>query len=257
MYDTTLRRGVAVTTAPGQAEPSAVALSVLSGVLWISRGMLAWSGERYSTSPNAAPPLPPDLVGQTAVVVGDGPVGSEIARLLEAVSIRTVDVACTRGGDGLIDGIRDLRELDEVLTDCDWLILACRPGEATWRLIDAHRLRRLAVGAGLVNVAHANIVDEQELADALASGRLAGAYLDVCEPWQPSTTSPLRGLPNVIIGSHNCSTFLGIGESGPETFLRNLAAYVRGEPLQNLADRRLPSELSRFADLTATAIPGR
>src|SRR5439155_17616279 len=91
----------------------------------------------------------------------------------------------------------------EVLPGADWLVLACPLTARTHGMVDAYALRLLPAGAQLVNVSRGEIVDEAALIEALRSGRLAGAFLDVFahEPLTPE--SPLWTLPNVIATPHS------------------------------------------------------
>jgi phosphoglycerate dehydrogenase-like enzyme len=102
-------------------------------------------------------------------------------------------------------------------------------------MVDAEALRRLPAGAQLVNVSRGEIVDEAALIDALRSGRLAGAFLDVFahEPLAPD--SPLWTLPNVIATPHSAGLSDGNAARVRRMFLDNLRRWLAGEPLQHLA----------------------
>jgi len=116
-------------------------------------------------------------------------------------------------------------------------VLACPLTEQTRRLVDARRLALLPRGAGLVNIARGEIVDEAALIEALTRGHLLGAYLDVFaqEPLPPE--SPLWALPHVLMTPHSASASLGTRRRGAELFLRNLRAYLEGAPLESEVPR--------------------
>ena len=84
-----------------------------------------------------------------------------------------------------------------------------------------------------MNVGRGELVDEKALTDALASGALAGAGLDVFEVEPLPETSRLWDLPNVIITPHSSGTSVGNLHRATEIFVDNLGRYVRGEPLRN------------------------
>ena len=84
-----------------------------------------------------------------------------------------------------------------------------------------------------VNVGRGELVDQDALTDALASGRLAGAGLDVFDPEPLSPDSALWDLPNVIISPHNSGSSNGTSTRVAEIFLDNLGRFTRGEPLRN------------------------
>lgn len=234
MYQASLRRGVRVTTSSGaNAEP--IAQTVLWATLSFARPTLHWAAARARRewAPLTAGDLPPDLTGQTAVIVGTGPVGRAIARLLKVVGLRTIGVR--RSADALepFDETTTYGRLDALLPHADWLVIACPLSKTTQNLIDARRLALLPAGARLINVARGEIVDERALADALEAGKLAGAYLDVFAAEPLPQDSRLWTMPNVIVTPHNCSASAGNAPRGVEIFLRNLEAYLRGEPLEN------------------------
>ena len=179
--------------------------------------------------------LPRDLTGQTAVIVGWGPVGQEIGRLLQALGLSLVVVR--RAAAAPSPGTRTVAgtDLHEVLPFADWLVLACPLTERTEGLIGAPELALLPPHCGIVNVARGEVIDEDALIDALRTERILGAYLDVFAHEPLSADSALWDLPNVIATPHSA----GFSEANEERvagmFLDNLARWTRGEALANLA----------------------
>ena len=92
-------------------------------------------------------------------------------------------------------------------------------------------------GAVLINIARGQLVDEPALIDALRSGHLGGAALDVFATEPLPADSPLWGLPNVLVTPHSMSTALGENEALVEAFCDNLRRYLAGEALRNVFDR--------------------
>ena len=92
-------------------------------------------------------------------------------------------------------------------------------------------------GAVLINIARGQLVDEPALIDALRSGHLGGAALDVFATEPLPADSPLWGLPNVLVTPHSMSTALGENEALVELFCDNLRRYLAGEALRNVFDR--------------------
>jgi phosphoglycerate dehydrogenase-like enzyme len=233
-YQPSLRRGIRITTAAGtNAEP--VALNALTGLLMLSRGFPHWiaAQQRRAWAPLQAADLPRELRGQTALVVGTGQIGARIAAALQALGVHTVGLRRTPRVTPGFDEVHALDTVDAQLPRADWLVLACPLGPQTRGLVDARRLALLPRGAGLVNIARGEIVDEPALVSALQSGRLLGAYLDVFwrEPLPPD--SPLWTLPNAILTPHNASASSGTRQRGFELFLRNLRAWLHGEVLES------------------------
>ncbi len=237
-YQPSKQRGIRISTAAGtNAEP--VALNGLTGVLMLSRGFPHWlrAQQQRIWAPIRDADLPQDLGGQTALIVGVGHVGTRLARVLQALGVHTIGLRREPRPAEFFDEVQGLDALDGLLPRCDWLVLACPLTEQTRRLVDARRLALLPRGAGLVNIARGEIVDEAALIEALDSGHLLGAYLDVFaqEPLPPE--SPLWGLPNVLVTPHSASASLGTRRRGAALFLRNLRAYLQGAPLESEVTR--------------------
>jgi phosphoglycerate dehydrogenase-like enzyme len=105
-------------------------------------------------------------------------------------------------------------------------------------LLDVEAFSRMKRGAVFINVARGNLVDEAALLDALSSGQLAGAALDVFRQEPLPHDSPLWGLPNVLITPHSMSTAVGENELLVDLFCDNLRRYLDGRPLRNLVDKQ-------------------
>ncbi len=238
VYQPSKQRGIRISTAAGtNAEP--VALNALTGLLMLSRGFPHWlrAQQQREWAPIRDQDLSQDLGGQTAVIVGVGHIGMRIARGLQALGVRTIGLRRQAQPAEFFDEVLGLEALNGLLPRCDWLVLACPLTEQTRRLVDARRLALLPRGAGLVNIARGEIVDEAALVEALTRGHLLGAYLDVFaqEPLPPE--SPLWTLPHVLMTPHSASASLGTRRRGAELFLRNLRAYLQGAPLESEVPR--------------------
>ena len=135
--------------------------------------------------------LPRNLAGQTAIIIGWGPIGQGLGALLRMLGLR---IAVVRSSAALIDvDIPSVafENIGQLLPRADWLLLACPLTDRTCGLITAEAIPLMPPRAHLVNVARGEIVDEPALTEALRSGRLAGAYLDFFahEPLPPSRRS--------------------------------------------------------------------
>jgi phosphoglycerate dehydrogenase-like enzyme len=229
-------RGVQVTTSSG-TNAAVVAQSALAGVLALSRKLpqlMAAQRERR-WAPLIGSGLPRDLEGQTAVLVGWGPIGQRLGSLLQALGLKLVVVRQSAQPAGPDIRTVTYDALPEVLPGADWLLLACPLSERTRGLIDAAALARLPRGAHLVNVARGEVVDEPALIEALQQHRLGGAFLDVFAHEPLPATSPLWTLDNVIATPHSAGFSDGNAARVERLFLDNLARWQRGQPLLNLA----------------------
>lgn len=236
-YRASQARGVRLTTSSGVTSVP-IAHTVMAAVLAQTRGFPGWLTAQASKTwqPVLGAASPRDLSEQTAVIVGLGPIGREVARLMRAFGMRSVGVRQQALPCPDVDRTITYDEIDTVLADCDWLILACPLSPRTRGLLDAARLARLPTRARVVNVGRGAVVDEAALADALAQQRLAGAYLDVFCTEPLPTDSMLWTLPNVWISPHNAAASLGNPARDRQLFLDNLGHWLAGEPLINLSN---------------------
>jgi glyoxylate/hydroxypyruvate reductase len=180
-----------------------------------------------------------ELAGRRALVVGLGAVGRVIARRLAALD---VEVWCIRrSAHGTPpDGVARMLpfvDLGRALPEVDALVLACPLTEQTHRLIGAAELQALPPHAVLINVARGQVVDEGALIEALESGRLGGAALDVVEEEPLPAENRLWDLPNVLISPHSASTVERENERIVDLFIENLRRWLDGRPLLNQFDR--------------------
>jgi phosphoglycerate dehydrogenase-like enzyme len=169
-------------------------------------------------------PLEPrHLRGATVGILGAGLIGQEILRLLEPFAVNTL--ALTRGGGAVPGARRSLgpADLEELLTDSDYLVLAAPDTAETRRLLDARRLRQLEEDAVIVNVGRGTIIDTEALVEALRERTLRGAVLDVTDPEPLPDAHPLWILDNAIITAHTAST----RALGAPLFARRVEENVR------------------------------
>ena len=235
-YVDAMQRGIRLTSSAG-AQAEAVGLACVTGVLALARGVPHWlaAQQRHEWSPLRGRDVPPDIPGQTAVIVGTGYIGSVIARVLQAAGMKTIGIRRSVAPANYFDQMLPPTALDGLLPACDWLVIACPLAPETRNLIDARRLALMKPTAGIANIARGEIVDEAALVAALQAGRLQHAYLDVFHTEPLPAESPLWRLPNVLISPHNAGASTGTYARGVEIFLRNLDSYLTGRVLENEA----------------------
>jgi D-2-hydroxyacid dehydrogenase (NADP+) len=230
-------RGVKVTTASG-ATAVTVSHSVLGALIAINRRfpLLADAQRRHAWEPRLGERSPRDLRGQCAVIVGMGPIGRNIARLLKALDMRSIGVRRSAEAVSECDRTVAYAELLAVLPEADVLILCCPASAVTRGIANAGVFAAMPQGSLFINVSRGEIAVEKDVIAALQSGHLAGAYLDVFEREPLDKTSPLWDLPNVLISPHTASHSLGQNEAIFDIFLDNLARFRSGQKLRNDVD---------------------
>jgi phosphoglycerate dehydrogenase-like enzyme len=225
-------RGVAVSTSSG-ANAQTVAHTALAGLLALSRrlpALMAAQRERR-WAPLQAGVAPRGLLGQTAVLVGYGPIGRALQPLLAMLGLHVVVVRHSDSVAGA--GIETVRygDLQTVLARADWLLLACPLSAVTNGLIDAPALALLPQGAALINVARGEVVVQDALVQALQSGHLTGAFLDVFEHEPLPAASPLWDLPGVLVTPHCAGYSDSHAPRVAGMFVDNLRRWLQGQPL--------------------------
>ncbi len=196
-------RGVAAFNAPYSNTRSVVELAIGLTVA-LMRDVADKSSAMHRGEWNKSATGSRELRGKTLGIVGYGAIGSQLSVLAEALGMRVVfhDLAERLA----LGNARHLRSLDALLAESDVVSLHVDGREANANLIGASELARMKPGALLLNLSRGHIVDVGALAQALGSGRIGGAAVDVF-PEEPRTNddpfdSPLRGLKNVILTPH-------------------------------------------------------
>jgi len=148
------------------------------------------------------------LAGKTLGIIGLGRIGREVARRAAGLDMKVIGFDPFMAPDRASQlGIESALELDQLLPACDFLTVHTPLTEETRDLIDARRLAVMKPGARVLNCARGGIINEAALTEALRSGHIAGAALDVFVQ-EPPGDNPLLKLPNVIVTPHlGASTF--------------------------------------------------
>lgn len=174
-----------------------------------------------------------ELRGQTMAVIAPGRIGQEIARLARCFGMTVWAMARrhdpARAAQLGIDRLFARDELKEMLAGADCLALCVPHTPETEGLLDREHLAALKPGAVLVNIARGAVIDEAALIEALRSGQIGLAALDVFATEPLPADSPLWDLPNVWVSPHSASTADTENGKLADLFIRNLGHYLAGE----------------------------
>ena len=173
------------------------------------------------------------LVGQTAVIVGFGAIGSRLVELLEPLRMHVICVRRRPRGDEPVQVVPQSK-LDELLPHADHVVNLLPENAGTVGFFDARRIRTIRPGATFYNIGRGTTVDQDALRAALEDGRLSAAYLDVTDPEPLPPDHPLWAAPNCFITPHTAGGRDDEFEELVRHFLANLGRFDRG---QELADR--------------------
>ena len=221
--DAAAARGVVVTNVKG-ARGRAVAEHALFMMMYLARHAWlrddpAWQG---TTSVQ--------LGGKTLGILGLGEIGSHVARFGHGLGMtviahtRTPDPERTAGVPVGFVG------RDELLAVADFLVLCAPLTEETRKMVDRSTLAHMKADAHLINVSRGPVVSTDDLSEALRTGRLAGAGLDVTDPEPLPMDHELRRLPNVLISPHNAGRTFESQAEALERMRTNVRLVLSGSP---------------------------
>jgi phosphoglycerate dehydrogenase-like enzyme len=177
-----------------------------------------------------------ELQGRTLGIVGLGHSGRELVRLAAPFAMRVL--ACSPSADPVEAdrlGVR-LTSLDEVLREADFLSLHCRLTPQTRGLIGTAELMKMKPTAYFVNVARGELVDQAALTEALRSGRLAGAALDVFEHEPPAPDDPLLKLDNVVLTPHWSASTSNVWQATARAMIDGMLRAATGRVAENVVN---------------------
>jgi phosphoglycerate dehydrogenase-like enzyme len=185
-------------------------------------------------------PRPREIAGATLGLIGLGSIGRNVARMASALGMRVIAVRehPEKEKPNGVAAVYDPAQINDVLPQSDYVVVAAPLTEATRGLINANRLAAMRQDAYLINVGRGPQVDEAALADALCNRRIAGAALDVFEQEPLPPESPLWPLENLLITPHTAGLTENLWQRHYELFSENLRRYLGGVPLLSVVDKQ-------------------
>ena len=177
--------------------------------------------------------LPYDLFGKTVLILGFGRIGTRTAKRCLAMEMNVLVYDPYKpAAEITAAGCEPVADLDAALPRADFVSIHCPKTPETVGMFDAARLKRMKATAYLINTARGGIIDERALHDALVSGKLAGAGLDVFEQEPPPVGHSLFELPNVIVAPHVAGVTREAVDRMSEQTARNILSALDGEPIR-------------------------
>lgn len=197
------RAGIPVFNAP-HSNTRSVAELVLAELVMLHRGIPEKNAAAHAGGWKKSAAKSHELRGRTVGIIGYGHIGSQVSILAEAFGMRVLyyDVISKLP----LGNARQLASLDDLLPEVDAVTLHVPAATDTVNLLSAERIGKLKPGAFVINASRGNVVDLDALAEAIRSGRVGGAAIDVF-PREPKSAggrlaTPLQGLANVILTPH-------------------------------------------------------
>ncbi|MCC6943105.1 MAG: D-glycerate dehydrogenase [Thermomicrobiales bacterium] len=224
-------RGVAVCNTPGVLTETtadlAWALLMASARRVVEGADYVRAGKWQTWGPTLL--MGADVHHATLGIVGFGRIGKEVAKRGRGFDMRILAFDTMPDEKAAADLGIELVDLETLLRESDFVSLHCALTEETRHLIDAEALALMKPTAVLINAARGPVVDTDALVDALKTGAIAGAGLDVTDPEPIPADHPLVGLQNVVIVPHIASASIATRGKMAEMAAQNLLAVLRGE----------------------------
>ena len=181
-----------------------------------------------------------EVHGATLGIIGFGRIGQAVARRASGFGMRVFYHELQAGSRMIPEGLHaEPVDLDTLLRESDFVSLHVPLTDQTRRLFNAEQFAKMKPGAILINTARGPVVDQAALYDALSSGRLAAAGIDVCDPEPLPMDSPLMKLENLVIAPHIASAGKQTRERMAVMAAENLLAGLRGKTLPHCANPKV------------------
>jgi len=231
-------KGIPVSNVPEYSTKSvaqhtfALLLELTSHVGSHSEGVRAG---RWSQSPDFSYQDYPliELDGLTMGIVGLGRIGKAVAEIAKAFGMHVLAVTRTCSHYPGVECV----DLDTLFTESDVVTLHCPLTPSTQGLVNSHKLGMMKPNAFLINTGRGPLVVEQDLANALNSGRIAGAAVDVLSTEPPDADNPLLSARNCIITPHHAWATQAARKRLIEATADNIRAFIEGQPKNEVSGK--------------------
>jgi len=227
-----LAPGVALTNASGAHRPK-IGEWLLLGLLMLNNAIPALL--RHQRDRNWQQIFSAGIAGKTVLILGVGQAGGAAAEKAKGFGMRVIGTRRSGASHPAVDAMYPPRSTETLLPQADFVIVSVAATPETTPLLDARRIALMRPGAGVISLARHGVIDMPALIDALQSGPLGGAVLDVEDSGVAASVAGLWSCPNLIALPHCLSNdpdqFM---VNVLDIFLENLQRFIRGEALRNL-----------------------
>lgn len=228
-------KSIAVCNAPAYST-EAVAQLVFAFILGLTNKVHEYSslvadGAWISSRTFSFFPIPlRELAGKTIGIIGYGSIGSAVARIAVAFGMNVLVYTRTPKADSSVSFV----SLDELLAQSDFVSCHCPLNEQSRHMINSTSITKMRDGAVLINTSRGPVVDELALADALKSGKLSAACVDVLENEPMRSDCPLFGVKNCVITPHIAWAALETRERLLGIVEENIRSFISGKTINNV-----------------------
>lgn len=233
-------RGIVVSNVPGYGSMP-VAEHVFALLLALYRKVVK-ADSAVRTSRWFSPRLQGRLVnGKTFGIIGTGTIGERVARIARAFGADVIAYDVVKKPALEAEGVLKYVSLEEVLEKSDIISLHVPLIKETYHMINRDSIEKMKKGAVLINTSRGAIVDQEALVEALKSGRLSGAGLDVLEREPPDPDDPILRLENVVLTPHTAWNTAEAEDHIIQSTVNSIRAFVNGNPINIVNAEELKS----------------
>jgi D-3-phosphoglycerate dehydrogenase / 2-oxoglutarate reductase len=219
-------KGVLITNTPVDSQAYLVSEHAIALMLALKKRLLDWTPSFMAHGGWRGDIFAGSLAGSTVGIIGLGRIGQGVARRLAGWDVRIL--AFDPYLNGVVQGVT-MCNFQELLRDSDIVTLHAVPTSENQKMINGGAFAQMKAGALLINTGRASLVDYAALREALRSGRLGGAGLDVFETEPPDPRDPLFAIPNVVVTPHS-ATWVEEGMKNVSwRAVKNMWAMLSGE----------------------------
>ena len=183
-----------------------------------------------------------EIAGQTVGILGYGDIGRAVASRAQAMGMRVLAVkrhAQSYNDDPLIQKVYATQDRIEMISQCDYLVVAAPLTEETRGLVGEREFAAMKPDAVVINLGRGPVIDEKAMVQALAEKRIKGAALDVFDTEPLPAGHPFYGMRNVLLSPHSADHTATWTRDAMLFFLTQFDRYTKGEPLENLVKKGL------------------
>jgi len=243
--DAATRRGIIVMNTP-QANTTATCEHTVAMMLALARNIPQADASLHRGEWTRSKYMGVQLQGKTLGVIGLGRIGTQVAKRAQAFGMEIVAFDPYVSEEQARGNKVTLMSLEEVLATADFVTLHSSLTQGSRGLLDEAAIAKMKPGARVINVARGALVDQNALHEALSSGKLAGAALDVFEEEPPPMDHPLFKLPNVVVTPH-------LGASTAEA-QRDVSIQIAEQVIDALHERDVRNAVN-FPPIDPAALP--
>lgn len=225
-------KGLVITHCPGFNSGVALAEHAMLLMLMLSRNIHK-ATDNFKAGLSYEP-VGKELEDSILAIVGFGASGQELARRAKAFGMRVYAIDVRKIDSQVLanlnpDFIGTIKDLDHVIKECDFISPHLPLNVDTRHIIDTRRIGLMKSSACIINVARGGLVDEEAMHEALLSGKLGGAGIDVFSSEPPDPTLPVYQLPNVFVTPHIAGVTLETSQKRAKVMAENVDRFAQGQ----------------------------